>query len=190
MDMGYARRSPVTRVLVESLCLLGGVLGIVGYFLPWATYHLEGGYLTTTTNGWLALFSDGGGSIFAFNSGAVRLLSLLGAAVVLLYPFPFLMAALALYSGIRLSAPAPSAWSRFVRRIYWPVTAGGILELLLLTHALIDPLGLNAQRMWLISGDPPPTVGPGLYIVYVGAFAVLLGGLLPNRWRGAHAVAD
>jgi hypothetical protein len=165
------------------LLVFGSLLVIAGYFLPWVTYHLEGGFLVSTVNGWDAVLGNGG--IFSFAVGGTNLSTPVGWLLFLLLPFPPLMAlmALALCFFTPSSPASGSLRSLILWRIFWPVVILGALELLSMSY-LLDPFGLNrTSSQWALRGDPPPYAGTGLYLVYAGWILVMLAGLLIARVR-------
>lgn len=181
--MEIARR--VTKEIAPAVPLLvfGSLFVIAGYFLPWVTYHLEGGFLISTVNGWDAVLGNGG--IFSFAVGGTNLSTPVGWLLFLLLPFPLLMALMALaLSFFTPSSPANGTLrSLILWRIFWPVVVLGTLELLLVSY-LLDPFGLNrTSSQWALRGDPPPYAGAGLYLVYAGWILVVLAGLLIARAR-------
>ena len=177
------------RVIYRSsanLCLLGGALCIVGFFVPWITYHLEGGYLTSTLNGWQTVI--GAGSIFSFAVGGVRINSALGFTIFVCGLFPLLMAAVALGKGTRVSFRAPARLRRYLWLTEWLIIIIGALELILITYVL-DPFGMRATSMWIVTHDPAPSLGPGFYMVYGGAILVIVGSILMGRPQHAMHTA-
>jgi hypothetical protein len=181
--MGNAHR--VTREISPVVPLLapGSLFILAGYFLPWVTYHLEGGYLVSTVNGWNAVLGDGG--IFSFAVGGANLSTPVGWLLFLLRPFPLLIALMAL--ALCFFAPSSpvngTIRSLALWRVFWPVVVLGTLELVLVS-CLLDPFGINhISSQWALRGDPPPTAGAGLFLVYAGWILVMLGGFLIARAR-------
>src|SRR5215469_16466781 len=117
---------------------LGGVLCVVGYFLPWVTYHPDSeGYLRNLPwSGWTTAWSALG--------EAPR--SLLAANVInAVVPSAFLCACLLpLVAGMLALLVGTRAWLgiswQIPGRLYWSVVALGTLALLLMTYSL-DPWG-------------------------------------------------
>lgn len=177
-DTHAGQRPRVSYRFGTNLCLLGGALCIVGIFVPWITYHLEGGYLTSTLNGWQAVI--GTGSIFSFAVGGVRINSVLGFTIFTCCLFPLLMAAVALAKGTHVSFRAPERLQRYLWPAEWFIIIIGTLELILITYVL-DPFGVRATSMWIITHDPPPSLGPGFYMVYAGAISIIVGSVLMGR---------
>lgn len=168
---------------VVPLLALGSLFVIAGYFLPWVTYHLEGGFLVSRVNGWDAVLGSGG--IFSFAVGGANLSTPVGRLLFLLLPFPLLTALMALALCIFTpSSPANGTIrSLILWQIFWPVVVLGTLELLLVSY-LLDPFGLNrTSSQWALRGDSSPYAGAGLYLVYAGWILVVLAGLLIARAR-------
>lgn len=146
-------------------------------------YHLEGGFLVSAVNGWDAVLGNGG--IFSFAVGGTNLSTPVGWLLVLLLPFPPLIAlvAFALCFFTPASLASGTLRSLILWRIFWPVVVLGALELLLVSY-LLDPFGLNrTSSQWALRGDPPPYAGAGLYLAYAGWILVALAGLLIARAR-------
>lgn len=156
--------------LGTGLRVVGGALCAVGYVVPWLTYHYEGGNLDVTTNYWQAIFGP-------YNLDGAPNSPVLNAAIVLLFPFPLIIAMVALGTSARPPSWIPPRLSVFVSRVYWPVTILATIELLLMIY-LLDPFGRFPGTGWVYLRDPAPTVEPGFLMTFSGLFAIILGGLL------------
>jgi hypothetical protein len=94
---------------------LGGVLCVVGFFLPWVTYHpdIEGTIRNLPWSGWTTAWSEVG----AAPRGVVAA-DVIGAIATAAFLLPLVAGLLALLLGTRERLGIPG---RIPGRLYWPV---------------------------------------------------------------------
>jgi len=107
------------------------------------------------------------------------------AGVILACMLPALLALLLTWARVGGRHPLRG---RALQGLFWTATALGTLMLALMTYAL-DPFGFQTQGFWALDHEPPPTPGPGLYMMYAGALAIILGGILAGGPRAARGRA-
>jgi hypothetical protein len=156
------------------------MLCVVGYFLPWVTYHPENeGYIRNLPwSGWTTAWSALGEvprSLLAANV----INAVVPAAFLCTCLLPLVAGMLALLVGTR--AWLDNSW-QIPGRLYWSAVAVGTFALLLMTYSL-DPWGWSTDTEWVIFREPAPTVELGLYSMYAGTLAILAGGLLSRDKR-------
>jgi hypothetical protein len=91
-----------------------------------------------------------------------------------LHAFPLFMGLLAIMLATIVPSSGSSRASSIAWAAFWPTSIIGVLELAIMTYAL-DPFGLNPDSFWVAEHDRAPLIGPGLYMMYIGVFAVLVG---------------
>ncbi len=171
-----------TSRLSRWLSTLGGVLCVVGYFLPWVTYHpdIEGHIWDVRWSGWSTAWSE-------WHSTPPDIADrVVGATVLAIATLPLLMGILALVVGAR-------EWLgltfRVPRALFWTAIILATLALLLMTYT-IDPFGWSAGTEWVMFHEPAPSIEIGLYMMYAGMLAIIAGGLLLRDQRRVALAAE
>ena len=178
-------RSASARGTGGAWSAVGGLLIVLGYWLPWITYHIESEARNVTDNGWQALFGPDGvhpvlGSFF---SDGIEIYYSAGMLLAITALLPFAVGLIAMVAGARRMRFTAAHRLTAHWTPCWSLVIAGVLALLFLTYTL-DPFGRNPETYWVLRHDLlPPTIGPGLYTVFIGMAAVVGGALISHHTR-------
>jgi hypothetical protein len=186
----------MSRRIGSWLSILGGVLCILSYPVPWVAYHSGAGgegYLVRPPvyghvwSGHRRLENDLWPTIPYSVSSTLTLL--MATLPLLMATLPLLMALVAMIAGAFGLVRAPARLSQGIGWIYWTASILGTLALLVMTYAL-DPWNLRDTALLTNDWVAPPSLGPGIFFVYAGVIAIITGGFLLRGERADKPAAQ
>lgn len=164
------------------VALLGGVVGAIGYLLPWVRYHVAYAGSVQLPNG---VAGHAWSGLRALQNNLLPLPYVVsGVLMVVVAALPLLLALVAACAGALVWMRKAPHTSHGLSWAYLVLAALGTLALLVMTFAL-DPWNLRGQAAGISAWEAPPSLEPGIFLAYAGVAAMVAGWFL-LRSRPAH----